>query len=98
MFILGFNIRVWSSIMSTEVFLAIKHWDNSLGIRLPSAVAREARLHADQRVRITVEEDCIVIRPVQEATPSLAQRLAHFDPQRHGGEVMMAERIGAERW
>jgi antitoxin MazE len=84
--------------MSTEAFLAIKHWGNSLGIRLPSAVAREAGLHADQHVRITVEEGGIVIRPVEEATPSLAQRLARFDPRRHGGEVMMAERIGAETW
>ena len=84
--------------MTTEAVLAIKHWGNSLGLRLPSAVAREAGLHADQRVRITVENDSIVIRPVDEAMPTLAQRLARFDPQRHGGEAMMAERIGAERW
>jgi antitoxin MazE len=84
--------------MGAEAILAIKHWGNSLGLRLPSAVAREAGLHADQRVRITVENDSIVIRPVDEAMPTLAQRLARFDPQRHGGEAMMAERIGAERW
>jgi len=84
--------------MSTEAILAIKHWGNSLGLRLPSAVAREAGLHADQRVRITVEDDRIVIQPVAEARPSLAQRLARFDPERHGGEIMMAERIGAEQW
>ncbi len=84
--------------MSTEAVLAIKHWGNSLGLRLPSAVAREAGLHADQRVRITVEKDGIVIRPVGEELPTLVQRLARFDPQRHGGEIMTAERIGSERW
>jgi antitoxin MazE len=84
--------------MSTEAILAIKHWGNSLGLRLPSTVARAAGLHADQRIRITVEDDRIVIRPIKEEMPSLAQRLARFDPDRHGGEHMMAERIGAERW
>ena len=84
--------------MSTEAILAIKHWGNSLGLRLPSAVAREAGLHADQRVRITVEDDRIVIRPLDEDRPSLAERLAHFDPARHGGEIMMAGRLGAEQW
>lgn len=31
--------------------LDIKQWGNSLGVRLPAAVARAAHLHADQRVR-----------------------------------------------
>jgi len=45
--------------MTTEAVLAIKQWGNSLGLRLPSAVARAAGLDADQRVRITVENDSI---------------------------------------
>lgn len=84
--------------MSTEAILDIKHWGNSLGLRLPSTVARKAGLHADQRVRITVEDGGIVIRPLEEEKPSLAQRLARFDPERHGGEIMATERMGAEQW
>jgi antitoxin MazE len=93
-----FKHPIWRSNMSTEAILAIKHWGNSLGLRLPAAVAREAGLHADQRVRITVENGSIMIRPAGEGMPSLAQRLARFDPERHGGEIMMAKRIGAEQW
>ncbi|MHB1757737.1 MAG: AbrB/MazE/SpoVT family DNA-binding domain-containing protein, partial [Leptospirillum sp.] len=37
--------------MSEEV-LDIKRWGNSLGLRIPSAIAREARLHETSRVRI----------------------------------------------
>ena len=37
-----------------EAILDIKHWGNNLGVRLPAAIASAARLHADQRVRITV--------------------------------------------
>lgn len=82
----------------SEAILDIKHWGNNLGVRLPAAVAREAHLHADQRVRVSVEEGRVVITPLDEAPLSLEQRLARFDPTRHGGEVMPGEPVGAERW
>ena len=78
--------------------LFIRHGGNSLGVRLPAAVAREARLDADQQVRITVEDGRVVITPLADQTPSLEQRLAHFDPERHGGEAMVTPNVGAERW
>jgi antitoxin MazE len=72
-----------------EVFLDIKNWGNNLGVRLPAAVARAARLKADQRVRVSVND----------APLTLTQRLARFDPARHGGETMVtSERQGAEQW
>jgi antitoxin MazE len=72
---------------------------NNLGVRLPTAVAREAGLHVDQRVRLWVEGDQIVITPVDASPPSLEQRLVAFDPKRHGGEQMATtQRLGAERW
>ncbi|MEO6824471.1 MAG: AbrB/MazE/SpoVT family DNA-binding domain-containing protein [Nitrosospira sp.] len=82
----------------TDTFLDIKQWGNSLGVRLPASVAREAHLHIDQRVRISVEGGQVIITPVIDAPLTLEQRLAHFDPARHGGEVMASQPIGAERW
>jgi antitoxin MazE len=82
----------------TEAILNIRQWGNNLGVRLPAPVARAARLCVDQRVRISVEDRAIVIRPVEEAEPTLEERLALFDPARHGGEVMRSEAVGAERW
>ena len=83
----------------TEAILDIKHWGNNLGVRLPAAVAREAHLHADQRVRITVESGRVIITPVQDAPMTLEQRLARFDPARHGGEAIETDAmLGAERW
>jgi len=84
--------------MMSEAVLDIKQWGNSLGVRLPAAVARAAHLHVDQRVRISVEDRAVVIRPIEDAEPTLDQRLARFDPQRHGGEVMQGQAVGAERW
>ena len=83
----------------TEAVLNIKQWGNNLGVRLPSAVAREANLHVDQRVRVSVEGDRVVITPVDGSRLTLEQRLAAYDPKRHGGEQMKTSRVlGAERW
>ncbi|MSQ70035.1 MAG: AbrB/MazE/SpoVT family DNA-binding domain-containing protein [Betaproteobacteria bacterium] len=82
-----------------ESVLDIKQWGNNLGVRLPAAIAREAHLHVHQRVRITVEGAQVVIRPVTDVHLTLEQRLARFDPARHGGEAMtVSQDIGAERW
>lgn len=82
----------------TTTELDIKYWGNSLGVRLPAAVARAARLHADQRVRVAVEGSRVVIEPVAATPMSLAQRLARYDVDRYGGEVMVTDRVGAEQW
>lgn len=70
--------------------LEIKRWGDDLGVRLPAAVVKAAHLHADQRVRLSVEEGCIVITPLPNVLLTLEQRLARFDLARHGGEAMAA--------
>ena len=82
----------------TEATLYIKRWGNSLGVRLPASVARAARLTADQRVRITVEEGRVIITPDGDKPPTLADRLALFDPAVHGGEAMATAPLGREAW
>jgi antitoxin MazE len=86
-------------LIMAEVILDIKQWGNNLGVRLPAAIAREAHVHADQRVRLTVADGQIIITPVINEPLTLEQRLAQYEPARHGGEVMAsAQRIGAEKW
>ena len=82
----------------TEAILDIKTWGNSLGLRLPAAVARAARLHADQQVRLTVEDGRVVITPHGDKPETLAERLARFDPDVHGGEAMAVAPLGREAW
>ena len=79
--------------------LDIKYWGNSLGVRLPTKIARAVGLHADQQARMYAENGRVVIEPVQDALPSLAERLSRFDPKRHSGEVMgTTQNLGAEQW
>lgn len=81
-----------------EAILDIKPWGNNLGVRIPAAVARVAKLHANQRVKLTVEGGRVVITPQHDKPLSLADRLALFDPAVHGGEVMQTEPRGVEAW
>ena len=81
-----------------EATLYIKPWGNNLGVRIPAAVARAARLRAHQRVTLSVEGGRVVITPQHDAPLSLEARLALFDPALHGGEAMATAPVGAERW
>jgi len=82
----------------SNIDLHLRKWGNSLAVRLPAAVAREAGLKLDQLVRLEVERDCVVIRPLVAEEPTLEERLQRFDPVRHGGEAMADSPVGAERW
>ena len=57
----------------------LRRWGNSLGVRLPAAIAREARLHDNQTVELKVVADGVLIRPVQPRL-SLAERRAAYRP------------------
>ena len=85
-------------LIMSEALLDIKAWGNNLGVRIPAAVARAAKLHANQRVKVSVEDGRVVITPQLDRVLSLTERLALYDPLMHGGEVMAYAPIGVERW
>jgi len=75
---------------------ALRRWGNSLGVRLPVAIAREAHLLEDQQVELTVVEDGVLIRPLTRRL-TLEERLATY--QRMEAELVEAmvwEPIGCE--
>jgi len=79
-------------------YLDIKKWGNSLGVRIPATIARQARFKENQRVRIEVEGDRVTITPANADFMTLEERLNVFDPNQQGGEVMVSKSIGAEVW
>lgn len=81
----------------SEAVLEIKMWGNSLGVRIPSALARAANLKANQAVKLTVEQGRVVISPQSPKPLTLSERLERYDPTLHGGEAMAAPLIGAEK-
>ena len=59
-------------------------------MRLPAAIARAAHLHVNQRVKLSVVDGVVIIAPILNEALTLEERLANFDPARHGGEVMFS--------
>ena len=82
--------------MSKIAKLTIQQWGNSLAVRIPSAVARTARFAVGQPVEVTVEDSGVMVKPIGVPKLTLAQKLALFDSEKHGGEAMATNRVGAE--
>jgi antitoxin MazE len=75
----------------------IGRWGNSLGLRLPKSVAREARLGEGDTVDLSVDNGVILIRPSRPryALDALVGRITARN--RHG-ESAWGPAVGHEVW
>ena len=77
--------------------LIVQQWGNSLAVRIPAAIARSARLAVGQPVEMSLQDDDVFVISVGTPKLTLAQKLAAFDPDKHGGEAMPVAQVGAEQ-
>jgi antitoxin MazE len=82
--------------MSKTATLTVQQWGNSLAVRIPAKVARSARFRVGQPVEVSAQDSIVLVRPIGQPKLTLEQKLAAFDPDRHGGEVMATGRVGRE--
>mgnify|MGYP001165943104 CR=1 FL=1 len=82
--------------MSRTATLKLQQWGNSLAVRIPAAVARSARFRVGQPVEVSAQDFNVLVKAIGEPQLTLAQKLAAFDPDRHGGEAMAAKAVGNE--
>lgn len=82
--------------MAKTATLTLQQWGNSLAVRIPAAVARAAHFEVGQEVQVTSDEIGVTVKPVGQRKLTLAEKLALFDPAKHGGEAMTTGLIGAE--
>ncbi len=82
--------------MAKTATLTLQQWGNSLAVRIPAAVARSARFKVGQPVEVSAQDSIVLVTAIGEPRLSLAQKLAAFDPARHGGEAMATGRVGKE--
>lgn len=81
--------------MATMTQLA--RWGNSLGLRLPKAIALEAGVEEGDPVDVSVEAGAIVIRP-SRPTYSLEQLVAKITPRNRHDESDWGLPVGDETW
>lgn len=72
-------------------------WGNSLGLRLPKAIALEAGVEEGDPVDVSVEAGAIVIRPSRPAY-SLEALVAKITPRNRHGESDWGGPAGDEPW
>ena len=79
--------------MSTQ----IARWGNSLGLRLPKAVALEAQVDEGDTVEVSVKGGAIVIRAARP-TYSLDRLVAKITPRNRHHESDWGGPVGHEPW
>ena len=75
----------------------ISRWGNSLALRLPKSVAREAQLDEGDKVDVSVRNGAIVIRP-SRPTYSLDELVAKITPRNRHAETDWNVPVGREAW
>jgi antitoxin MazE len=81
--------------MATETQIA--RWGNSLGLRLPKSIAREAHLDEGDKVDVSVRNGAIVIRPSRPSY-SLDELVSKITRRNRHGESDWGKPIGDESW
>ena len=84
--------------MTTKsITLTVQQWGNSLAVRIPANIARQAHFEIGTPVEVELQEVGIAVKPIGQRKLTLKERLKHFDPKKHGGEAMMTKPIGREK-
>lgn len=73
----------------------VQKWGNSLGIRIPKALAMEIGLKEGSKIDLDVEDGHLVIKP---RTNTLEDLLSKITPDNLHSEVQTGEPQGRESW
>ncbi len=73
----------------------VQKWGNSLGIRIPKALAERTGLASGSTVEFEMKDGLIVIRPKSQALDILLSRVTAKNIH---GEISTGKKMGREIW
>lgn len=76
----------------------LSRWGNSLAVRIPQHVAREAGLVEGTEVELTALPGGLAVRPVAAEVPPLEALLAGITDENRHDAVDTGPPVGAELW
>ncbi len=76
----------------------IQKWGNSLGLRIPKSLAKEARVEAGSPIDIALDDGQLVIRPVRSPAYQLDELLSRVTAANRHDEVSTGGATGREAW
>ena len=75
----------------------VRKWGSSLALRIPDAMAAEARIESGTEVEIALMNGRLMIHPIT-SHPSLADLLSAITPGNTHAESVTGRGVGAEAW
>ena len=76
----------------------IKKWGNSLALRIPKALAKEAGLHYELSVELSLVDGKLVIVPIEQPRLDLGAMLDQITEDNLHEEVSFGPAVGKEVW
>lgn len=76
----------------------IQKWGNSLGVRIPKALAQEISIDSDSIVDVSSREGKIIITPSRQKSLSLRQLLLRVNEENLHDEITSGGPAGKEIW
>ena len=76
----------------------VQKWGNSLAVRIPGAFARQAGMHENAPVEITIDGDRLTIRPIVPPAVVLGDLLSAITDDNLHGEIDTGSAVGGEEW
>lgn len=76
----------------------VHQWGNSLGLRIPKAMARDLQITEGTSVDLRLEKGRLVVRPVNDPRRELEELLRQVTPENLHAEVDQGPAMGREVW
>lgn len=78
--------------------IKIQKWGNSLALRIPKAFAFQSKIREDEYVNLSLDENKIVIEPVEEKKYSLNELVSGINKSNLHHEIETGTQVGNELW
>jgi antitoxin MazE len=78
--------------------IKIQKWGNSLALRIPKAFAFQSRIRQDEYVNLTLDNDKIIVEPIEEKKYSLEELVSGIKKSNLHREIDFGKKFGAEQW
>jgi len=91
-------IFVVETIKGLVMRIKIQKWGNSLALRIPKAFAFQSKIREDEYVNLTLEENKIVIEPVEGKIYSLKELVSEINKSNIHSEIDFGKQVGTEHW
>ncbi len=76
----------------------VSKWGNSLAVRIPSGIARSAKLKEGSGLEIAGTGGCIILKPLKKTVYDLNELLSRVTEENIHQEIESGGPIGREEW